>query len=174
MNPKGTQLGINEKVEIYDKAGRYLEEGRLLPFVVKELSEKYNADTETVYKLVTGAQNNHWNHLQEKALEMMVQEKSYPEIMEQLQQDEPDNDVVKYIIKTYYGYYEQAEEKKVTVQENPVEVGLALLVFSVLLFLFYHDNAYGIFKIIGWFLFSISLLGFIVTLFLSRKNRKTD
>lgn len=174
MNKQGSQPGIKEKTEIYEQAARYLGEGRLFPFIVSELSEKYNTDTDTVSKIVTDAQNKHWDHLQDKTVELMVQEKTYPEITEQLRQEEPDNEVVEYIVKTYSGFYAEAEEKNIPVQQSPVLAGLALIVFGVILYLFYHDNAYGILKIIGWILFAGALFGFIISLnqYIAEKRNK--
>lgn len=161
MNKNDRLPGIKIKSDIYFYADRYFEEGRLFPFIVSDLVEKYKVGPELANKLVTDAQNKHWDHLQKRVLELLLEEKTHPEIVALLTEEEPDQEVVEYIIGMNYQFYEQAVVKNPTPQPPVVETALLLITVSTILFIMYNDDALGIFKIIGWFLFIGALTGFI-------------
>lgn len=160
------------KANIYWDAVALFEDGALYPSITETLLKKYKAGREKTAELIESARNREWDAFLEKAEELSTQQLSFPEIKKQLLLLNDDEELVEYIVNKWYEVKTEHEEKLIPFAISLRDATLALIVWGILAFLVFHDNAYGIFKIICSIGFFSTVILFLFAFFSNIAKKK--
>jgi hypothetical protein len=164
------------KANIYWDAVALFEDGALYPSITETLLKKYTAGREKTAELIESARYREWDAFLEKAEELSAQKLSFPEIKNQLLLLNDDEELVDYIANKWYEVKTEDQKRRIPIIFSLRDLTLSLIVWGILVFLVFYDNASGIFKIICSLGFFIAFILFLFTLnekFAEKKNHTT-